>query len=47
MVKVDLDELIKRYNKSDRRPLLNKKLNTDVKKIYQLRKKFTDWQILK
>ena len=39
-LKVDLDELIKRYNKSDRRPLLKKKkLNTDVKKIYQLRKK--------
>ena len=39
-LKVDLDKLIKRYNKNDRRPLLNKKnLNTDVKKIYHLRKK--------
>ena len=39
-LKVDLDKLIKRYNKNDRRPLLNKKrLNTDVKKIYQSRKK--------
>ena len=39
-LKVDLDKLIKRYNKNDRRPLLNKKkLNTDVKRIYQSRKK--------
>ena len=38
-LKVDLDKLIKRYN-NDRRPLLDKKkLNTDVKKIYQSRKK--------
>ncbi len=38
-LKVDLDELIKRY-KNNRRPLLNKrKLDTDVKKIYQSRKK--------
>ena len=33
MVKVDLNKLIKRYNKNNRRPLLNKKkLDTDVKK---------------
>ena len=39
-LKVDLDKLIKRYNKNDRRPLLDKKkLNTDVKRIYQSRKK--------
>ena len=39
-LKVDLDKLVKRYNKNDRRPLLNKKkLNIDVKKIYQSRKK--------
>ena len=39
-LKVDLDKLIKRYVKNDRRPLLNKKkLNTNVKKIYQSRKK--------
>ena len=39
-LKVDLDKLIKRYNKNDRRPLLDKKkLNIDVKKIYQSRKK--------
>jgi len=39
-LKVDLDTLIKRYNKNDRRPLLDKKkLNIDVKKIYQSRKK--------
>ena len=39
-LKVDLDKLIKRYNKNDRRPLLSKKkLNTDVKRIYQSRKK--------
>ena len=38
-LKVDLDKLIKRYN-NDRRPLLDKKkLNTDVKRIYQSRKK--------
>jgi len=40
-LKVDLDELVKRYNRNDRRPLLNKKkLNIDVKKIYRSRKKF-------
>ena len=39
-LKVDLDKLIKRYNKNDRRPLLDKKkLNSDVKRIYQSRKK--------
>ena len=39
-LKVDLDKLIKRYQKNDRRPLLDKKkLNTDVKKIYLSRKK--------
>ncbi len=39
-LKVDLDKLKKRYVKNDRRPLLNKKrLNADVKKIYQSRKK--------
>ncbi len=39
-LKVDLDKLIKRYNKNDRRPLLDKKkLSTDVKRIYHSRKK--------
>ncbi len=39
-LKVDLDKLIKRYKKNTRRPLLNqKKLDTNVKKIYQARKK--------
>ena len=39
-LKADLDNLIKRYNKNDRRPLLDKKkLNTDVRRIYQSRKK--------
>ena len=39
-LKGDLDKLIKRYNKNDRRPLLDKKkLNTDVKRIYHSRKK--------
>ncbi len=39
-LKTDIHQLIKRYKKSDRRPLLNKKnLETDVKKIYQARKK--------
>ena len=39
-LKVNLDMLIKRYKKNNRRPLLNKKnLDTDVRKIYQLRKK--------
>ena len=39
-LKVDLDKLIRRYNKNDKRPLLDKKkLNVDVKKIYQSRKK--------
>ena len=39
-LKVDLNSLIKRYKKNNRRPLLNQKnLETDVKKIYQMRKK--------
>ena len=39
-LKVSLDKLIRRYNKNNIRPLLNKKkLDTDVKKIYQARKK--------
>ncbi len=39
-LKVDLNKLIKRYKKNNRRPLLNQKnLETDVKKIYQMRKK--------
>ena len=39
-LKVNFDELILRYNKNDRRPLLNKKtLDVDIKKIYQSRKK--------
>ena len=39
-LKVSLDKLIRRYNKNNKRPLLNKKkLDTDVKKIYQARKK--------
>ena len=39
-IKVDLDRLIKRYKKNNRRPLLNKKkLDTSVKKIYRSRKK--------
>ena len=39
-LKINLEKLIKRYRKNDRRPLLNKKkLDTDVKKIYQSRKK--------
>ena len=39
-LKVDLDRLIKRYKKNNRRPLLNKKkLDTSVKKIYRSRKK--------
>ena len=39
-LKVSLDKLIKRYIKNNKRPLLNKKkLDTDVKKIYQARKK--------
>ena len=38
-LKVNLNRLIKRYN-NDRRPLLSKKkLDADVKKIYQSRKK--------
>ena len=38
-LKVNLNKLISRYN-NNRRPLLNKKkLDTDVKKIYQSRKK--------
>ena len=39
-LRVNIDRLIKRYRKNDRRPLLNKKkLYDDVNKIYQLRKK--------
>ena len=39
-LKVDLEKLIRRYKKNDRRPLLSKKkLDIDVKKIYQSRKK--------
>ncbi len=38
-LKVNLDKLIKRYRKNDRRPLLNrKKLDAEVRKIYRLRK---------
>ena len=39
-LKVNLHKLIKRYKKNDRRPLLSKqKIDIEVKKIYQLRKK--------
>ena len=39
-LKVNLDKLIKRYSKSNRRPLVNKNnLNTEIKKIYLSRKK--------
>ena len=39
-LKVDLEKLIVRYRKNNRRPLLNKKqLDSDVKKIYQFRKR--------
>ena len=39
-LKVDLDKLVKRYSKNDRRPMLNKKrLRPEIKKIYQSRKK--------
>jgi len=39
-LKVSLDKLIRRYNKNNKRPLLNKKkLGTDVRRIYQARKK--------
>ena len=39
-LKLNLDKLITRYKRNNRRPLLNKKkLETDVKKIYQSRKK--------
>ena len=39
-LKINLNNLIKRYKNNKRRPLLNKKkLDTNVKKIYQLRKK--------
>ena len=38
-LKVKLEKLIKRYRKNDRRPLLNKKKDTDVKKIYYSRKR--------
>ena len=38
-LKTSLQQLIKRYKKNNRRPLLEKsKLETDVKKIYQSRK---------
>ena len=37
---VNLDKLVKRYAANNRRPLLNNtKLDTEVKKIYQFRKK--------
>ena len=40
-LKVNLDKLVKRYKKNNRRPLLNKKkLDTDVKKYINLEKKF-------
>ena len=39
-LKVSLNKLLRRYKNNNRRPLLNKrKLDVDVKKIYQLRKK--------
>ena len=39
-LKVSLDKLVKRYNKNNKRPLLNrKKIGFEVKKIYQARKK--------
>ena len=39
-LKVDLNKLINRYKRNNRRPLIDKKkLDTDVKKIYQSRKK--------
>ncbi len=39
-LKVNLEKLIKRYSKNDRRPLLSKKkLDIDVRKIYLSRKK--------
>ena len=39
-LKVDLDKLIKRYKRSDRRPLVNnQKLDNEMKKLYLLRKK--------
>ena len=39
-LKVSLNKLIRRYKNNNRRPLLNKKrLDIDVRKIYQLRKK--------
>ena len=39
-LKVNLNKLIKRYKTNNRRPLINKtKLDVDVRKIYQLRKK--------
>ena len=39
-LKLNLEKLIARYKRNNRRPLLNKKkLETDVKKIYQSRKK--------
>ena len=42
-LKVNLNILINRYKKNNRRPLLNKKkLDLDVRKIYQSRKKIYD-----
>ena len=39
-LKVNLKKLIRRYKKNDRRPLLNKKkTDSEVKRIYALRKK--------
>ncbi len=39
-LKVDLNKLINRYKRNNRRPLIDKKkLDTDVKKIYRSRKK--------
>ena len=39
-LKVNLKKLIQRYKKNDRRPLLNKKkTDSEVKRIYELRKK--------
>ena len=39
-LKVNLKKLIRRYKKNDRIPLLNKKkTDSEVKKIYELRKK--------
>ncbi len=39
-LKIDLEQLLKRYKKNNKRPLLvGNNLETDVKKIYQARKK--------